>query len=382
MSKHRKGYSVFSRGKTFTVAWVDGSGNRKTKGGFKIRKTAEEVGRSKANDADRVRGGVVSIEEQRVTEARRENVAHHVKKWQKVLRDKGNTETHVQTSTNRVTALFRVMGTVRLVDLQPEKVQTALAEIGRTSSPNTARHYLTALRGFVKWCMETDKLLYSPIRGVKRPTIAGDTFTRRPISIEEFGKLLIATRIRKAKAPIHGVERARFYEVLANTGFRKGEALSLVPESFALDGDDPFVVVAAAYSKRRRRDEQLVSPDFAASIRPWLATKEPRKPIFAFPRRMGFERIFRGDCKAAGITVRGKKGGEILGLHSLRRLAITSVGRAAGLAVAQTFARHSTPTLTKKYMDLTSHDLRKGLSGLPKVTEETGMNGTRSAVAP
>jgi hypothetical protein len=41
------------------------------------------------------------------------------------------------------------------------------------------------------------------------------------------------------------------------------------------------------------------------------------------------------------------------------------VGRAAGLAVAQQWARHSTPMLTRKYMDLTITDIRKGLDGLP-----------------
>jgi len=38
--------------------------------------------------------------------------------------------------------------------------------------------------------------------------------------------------------------------------------------------------VAAAYSKRRRDDVQPIRPDLAEAIRPWMANKTPRLPVF------------------------------------------------------------------------------------------------------
>ena len=55
--------------------------------------------------------------------------------------------------------------------------------------------------------------------------------------------------------------------VAAWTGYRKGEIGSLTASSFEL-GDEPTVTVEAAYSKRRRRDTQVLHPG--------LATRRPR----------------------------------------------------------------------------------------------------------
>jgi integrase len=159
-----------------------------------------------------------------------------------------------------------------------------------------------------------------------------------------------------------------YYRIMANTGFRRNEAASLTPESFALDDpEQPHIIVEAAYSKRRKRDTQPITREFAELLRPWLAGRSVAKPVIDFPKWMNLERVFRADCEAAGIE---PVDGEILGVHSLRRFYITSVVRSAGLAVGQDLARHSTPALTKKYADLDMTDYRKGLAGLPPVAAE------------
>jgi hypothetical protein len=57
------------------------------------------------------------------------------------------------------------------------------------------------------------------------------------------------------------------------------ELASLTPESFDLDADKPAVTVEAAYSKRRRRDSQLLRPDLAVLLRDYLGTKAPGQPV-------------------------------------------------------------------------------------------------------
>jgi integrase len=158
-----------------------------------------------------------------------------------------------------------------------------------------------------------------------------------------------------------------WYRLMANTGFRRAEAASLTPESFDLDNkEQPTVTVEAGYSKRRRRDSQPITREFAGVLRLWLMDKESDGRVFDFPKWSNVERVFKQDCKAAEISA---PDGVRLGMHSLRRFYITHVVRGAGLAAGQDLARHSDPALTKKYADLTMDDYRKGLAALPKSPE-------------
>ena len=57
------------------------------------------------------------------------------------------------------------------------------------------------------------------------------------------------------------------------TGYRRKEIGSLTKRSFRLDSDPPTVTVAAAYSKRRRQDAQVLHPEVVSRIRRWLDRK-------------------------------------------------------------------------------------------------------------
>lgn len=359
-----KGYSIFRRGKAgpYYVAWNDGTGRRRTRRASGERRVADEIGRALAADADRVRLGVLDHVEATAKEAGKAEIATHVKAWEKTLRAKGNTEKHVGQHVSRVTKLLGMAGVRQLADVTGEKIQTALVGV---STPQNARHYLTAIRGFVKWCIVTDRLFRSPILAVSKPAVAGETFQRQPFTDDEVSRLLDATRDRKARTPFRGRDRAMFYRVMAYTGLRRSEAASLTPESFDLTAG--LVTVEARYSKHRRRDRQPIPVQLLEELGPWLARKRPGARVFAIPPHYRWERTFRLDCKAAGITV---KDGCRLGMHSLRRWFITSVIRGGDLAVAQELARHSTPTLTKKYADLTRRDQDAALATLPRLGTE------------
>src|SRR3954468_15081096 len=71
------------------------------------------------------------------------------------------------------------------------------------------------------------------------------------------------------------------YVVAGMTGLRAGELASLTPESFILDSDTPVVVVEAAYSKHRRRDEVPLHPELVGELRTWLADKPGDEPLWA-----------------------------------------------------------------------------------------------------
>ncbi len=372
----RRGYSIFKRkGRgAFYVAWTDGTGERHVEKASDNRTIAHEIGRSKAIDADRVRSGAISPSHSKAAQAGREPSEPHVDAWRAGLLAKKRTAKYANIQSNRVKQIMKLAGIGTLDQIAAEKVQKALAEVSDLHSPNTANHYRTAMAAFCRWCVQTDRMTGTPMPAVSRLSQAGDTFKRFAFSAAQIESLYVATESRVAKAPMTGIDRAMYYRIMANTGFRRSEAASLTLDSFALDDpQQPTITIEAAYSKRRRRDTQPINRDFAELVRPWLATKGAGKRVFTFPKWMNIERVFRADCKAAGIE---PAEGEVLGVHSLRRFYITSVVRGAGLAVGQDLARHSTPALTKKYSDLTIDDYRKGLAALPTVAKATEQKKT------
>lgn len=56
--------------------------------------------------------------------------------------------------------------------------------------------------------------------------------------------------------------------------YRKAEIGSLTKRSIQLDDDPPIITVAAAYSKRKRHDTQVLHPEVAHRLRTWLESKK------------------------------------------------------------------------------------------------------------
>lgn len=358
-----RGYSIFQRNGrgSWYIAYKNGEGKRVVEKASVQKSIAHEIGRRRVADADRVRAGVLDPAEMRRIEAGRESIGEHVAAWKRSIVERGNTQGHAELSAKHALTLLNAAGAGRLSDLRAERVQSAVAEVAEQSSPQNARHYLTALRGFIKWCARTGRLAADPIAGVQQPAVAGKTFKRTPLSDAQLRKLLSATAKRDSNSTFGGRDRAMYYAVMANTGLRKNEARSLTPESFQLRGREPAVVVAAAYAKNRREDRIPITTAFSARLREWLKGRTPGEPVFKIATWANLSRVFAADCRAAGIAA-GR--GERLGVHSLRRFFITRVVLRGGLAVGQALARHSTPTLTVEYTDLTARDKRRAIAGL------------------
>src|SRR5262249_8411101 len=103
-----------------------------------------------------------------------------------------------------------------------------------------------------------------------------------PLSQEEMAHLIETTEKndrREYKLP--SLDRAMLYRIALDTGFRAGELRSLTPGSFHLSANHPTVTVAAAYSKRRKEDVQLISIVLAKRLRNWLIGKPTKERLFA-----------------------------------------------------------------------------------------------------
>ncbi len=149
---------------------------------------------------------------------------------------------------------------------------------GQGRSVQTRNHYLKSVKSFTRWLVR-DRRTLADLAHVSRLNVATDRrHDRRALSPEEFRRLLDAARNGKRVQAMSGPDRAMMYALAAWTGFRKGEIGSLTLQSLDLDGDPPTATVAAAYSKRRRKDTQILHPELVKQLREWIATKPDLKP--------------------------------------------------------------------------------------------------------
>lgn len=186
------------------------------------------------------------------------------------------------------------------------------------------------------------------------------------------------------------------YALAAWTGFRKGEIGSLTLRSLDLESDPPTATVAAGFSKRRRKDTQILHPELVGQLKAWLKTKpelgpddllfpiSDRVPGGRFCRTHDMIRIDLEQARKAWIEkAKTKKerreretsdflvycdsDGLYADFHSTRHMFITNLER-AGIRpkMAQTLARHSDIRLTLGcYTHVGLHDQSAAIEALP-----------------
>jgi integrase len=200
---------------------------------------------------------------------------HHVDDFEVYQRSKGNTEQHVGEVTTKVRKIVDGCKWTFIRDISASAVHRHLAEL-RTGglSVQTSNHYLRAIKQFSRWLvrdrrMRDDRLIHLSMLNVK----VDRRHDRRALTADEFSCLFDAAMYGPPVVCLPGPDRAMMYVLAAWTGYRKAEISSLTKRSLQLDADPPTVTVAAAYSKRKRQDTQVLHPEVAKRLRAWLASK-------------------------------------------------------------------------------------------------------------
>ena len=212
-------------------------------------------------------------------------IGEHVDDFEAHLRNKQNTAKHVQEVSTHVRKFVAGCKWSFLRDVSASDVQQYLADRRAGGlSVQTSNHYLRGIKQFSRWLVRDRRAPDDPLIHLAMLNVQLDRrHDRRALSTEEFSRLIEAAESGKPKICIPGPDRAMMYILAAWTGYRKGEIGSLTKRSLKLDESPPTVTVAAAYSKRKRTDTQVLHPEVAARLREWLATKEkmpPDAPLF------------------------------------------------------------------------------------------------------
>jgi len=266
----------------------------------------------------------------------------HATDYRAALLAKGDTAQHAAKSFSMVKRTGEECRFRSWSDVSASRLQAFLADMrAKGRSIRTSNAYLTAFKGFARWCVRDGRLGESPVAHLQKLNEKTDARRqRRALTAEECRRLLA----------VADPGRALLYRLALETGLRANELRTLTVSSFDLSGAPPTVTVSAKDSKHRREDVLPLRLDTAALLRQRLSLTLPAAPAFDVPRRTA--ETMQQDLKRAGIPYVDESG-KVADFHSLRHTFITSLAN-AGIhpSVAQALARHSTITLT---MDRYTH---------------------------
>lgn len=382
-------------GASYWIGYVDHTGRRRWARGTSEKASTQRIASKLENDADLRRRGIIDPAAEQLADHARTPLQKHLAEYQRMLESKGGTERHVRATVRIIQEAIDALEWKGVRDIAPEALAAHLAAMksaGRAA--RTLNWRLTAVRGFSAWLAKSGRLAADPLRILSRQNEAKDrAFERRALTDEELARLIGAAEADgdRQRFGLSGTARAMLYRVAVGSGFRVGELKSLTPASFDLAGDYPTVTVEAAYSKRRRRDLQLIRPDLADVLASWLARMPRNERIFRLARREAD--MIRRDLRAARLAWRREAttfaerrsrkqsaflaavdhAGRVVDFHALRHTFITRLAL-AGVSpkVAQTLARHSTITLTMdRYAHVGLQDHAGALAALPAIETET-----------
>jgi integrase/recombinase XerD len=199
----------------------------------------------------------------------------HVDDFADHQRSKGNTKQHVGEIATKVRKIVTGCKWTFTRDITASASQRHLAEMRDGGlSVQTSNYYLRAIKQFTRWLVRDRRMQDDPLVHLSMLNVKVDRrHDRRALTSEEFSRLIEATMCSPPVVCMPGTDRAMMYVLAAWTGYRKTEISSLTKRSIQIDGEPPTVTVAAAYSKRKRQDAQVLHPEVAKRLGAWLATK-------------------------------------------------------------------------------------------------------------
>jgi integrase len=301
-------------------------------------------------------------------------IAEHIAAYRQYLADQDDTPRHCAEQASRLTRLCDGCGFRIAADLDAGQVSRWLGEQRRARKrfgAVTSNHYLVAVKAFSAWLFREKRAVTDPLESLAALDDRADRrHPRRPLSADEFGRLVDAAR--KSTAVVHGLAgpaRAALYLAAAFTGLRAGELAALTPDWLDLDATTPTVTLRASDDKRRRGAVLPLHPELAAALRAHVAGIPSGGRLWpgAWAEHFDAATMLRADLATAGIPYVDARG-RYFDFHGLRHQFITSMARAGvPLTTMQRLARHSSPALTANiytHLDVEG-ELAEGINRLP-----------------
>jgi integrase len=388
--------SVFKpRGeRRYVILYKDENGRRRKVRAGSDKDAARRLANALENRVRDAKAGLLDPVAEKIAAAGRQPLGAHLDAWRDAMDARGLSAHHSHQSYDRAARLAAVacgarpsdlirgrtpeaqeraarklaeyLAGARLVDLTPERIQSALARLRESGRANgTVNGFLGALRSFCTWLIDTRRLRDNPTRGVSGFNPEEDRrHVRRSLTDDELSRLVRAAEGGRTLFRMSGPMRAMAYRVAAASGLRVNELRALTKDSFALEGPETTLSLPATATKN---GHAVVAHPLPAALgrdlSAWLRDKPPGEPVF--PLHHETAKAIKVDLEAACVEYETSEG--CADFHSLRSFYVTRLIRAgATIKEVQTLARHARPETTlAHYAKVSPQDLRGVVESLP-----------------
>jgi len=209
----------------------------------------------------------------------------HLDDYMKHMKQKDDTPRHIRDTRSQLKKMIKAGKWHSTLEIRATDVQAYLGDLAdKGNSIRTRNSYLAAAKAFTKWLHRNRRLSSDVLIHLSPSNTEVDRRRdRRPLAQEEFALLIDAAEHGPPIQSIPGPDRAMMYLLAAYTGLRKGEIGSLTVASFDLKNNPASTVTVAGYSKRRRKDTQVLHPTIATRFHKWLKQRKPAAGEILFP---------------------------------------------------------------------------------------------------
>ncbi len=273
----------------------------------------------------------------------------HISDYVKILEAKGFSRDYAVRTKNRLKKIVTDCRFYYFRDITQSATEIYSGKLKKEGYSGTSRgHYLNALKTFLNWAEQDQRIIKNPITKMEKP--ARDSAKKGILTPEQFVHLIKTTFEKNVLiGRTTGQERAVLYMLAGTTGIRRNELLNLVWDDISLSEENSFVRVRASIAKNGKEALQPIPHAMVALLQALKACIRPNdndRVFVSFGRWINTAGLIRDDLMVAEIALTDRDGNEIC-FHSLRNSYISYLANSATPAkVVQKLARHSSFSLT------------------------------------
>lgn len=346
--------SVFKpKGRTkYRITYKDQFGKKVTVPGFRDKQATLAKARELERQAERAKAGLPVAKDDKLHEP----IADIARVYRLEMERQGLSAVHFKETSRLLGRLWKECKWTCLAAIRSDDLMDFLHRLqadGR--GPRTLNSYRDALKTFLDWCVGQNWLQENPVQRVKKTKAKGRKWKpRRAYTVEEFHKLLAATRHHR-----------KLYEVAGLSGMRKSELRQLEKRDVTPIGDRTLWHLRPEISKGRRKDIVPILPELLPTLRAlWEPLPSPTSRLFPRIARIA---TLHQDIERAGIK-RIDAEGRCVDFHALRYFFCTILARKLPIQVVRLLMRHKNIHETcDLYMDLGLTDVNEALLQLPPI---------------
>lgn len=279
-------------------------------------------------------------------------ILEHLADYKSSLLARKNTTEYCEQVERQVSVIIEGCGFKFWPDVNGSEITRYVSGIkeigGRTISDLTKAKYVLMFRQFTNWLLE-DGRIDKPIK------IKGIKYVKNPqraLEMDEWKKLIEATRNGPTRYNLTGAERVLIYTLTVEAGLRRDEVNALTPESLVRKmaekrdgsrGRADYVFIPGKKIKNRKSACQRITSETAAKLRRIAKNKLPGVKLFRLTQRAA--EVIQADAEAAGIEIQNENGK--INFHSLRRTCATFlIDQGVNLKEVQCIMRHAKIEMT------------------------------------